>query len=362
MNVAIACGGTGGHLFPGLAVADVLLERGHQVLLFISEKEIDTLATTGRIDLRLEKLPSVGLPNVFSPAIAKFLVRFFGSYKKCSQIFDSFEPDAILGMGGFTSTAPILAGRARKLPTFIHESNAIPGKANRLIARFTSTVLLGFAECAAFFPKSRTEVTGTPVRHSLLAPVNRADILTKFGLSDNIRTLLIMGGSQGAQGLNRAASSALSTFGADELQVVHFTGKQGEDSIRAEYARQGRPAFVAAFCHEMQEAYTIADLAISRSGAASLTELSHFGIPSILIPYPYAAEDHQTANAQIFVKDGAAILCKEENAIAGDLADVISKLIAKPELLSNMAFKSKFFSRNNSAAAVVDLIEKQCGR
>lgn len=362
MKIAIACGGTGGHLFPGLAIADVLLERGHEVLVFISEKEIDTLATKGRTDLRLEKLPSVGMPNVFSPAIAKFLVRFFGSYKKCRQIFDSFEPDAVLGMGGFTSTAPILAGRIRKIPTFIHESNSIPGKANKLIARFTSTVLLGFEECAAFFPKARTEVTGTPVRKSLLVPVNRQEVLKKFGLRDGVRTLLIMGGSQGAQGLNRAASAALATFPADELQVIHFTGKQGEDSVRAEYANQGRAAYVAAFHHEMQEAYTMADLAISRSGAASLTELSHFGIPSVLIPFPYAAEDHQTLNAQIFVKAGAAILCKEENAIGGDLAEVLHNLIAKPELLSNMAAKSKIFSCQDAAAVVVNLIEKQCQR
>lgn len=358
MKIAIACGGTGGHLFPGLAVADVLLERGHEVLVFISEKEIDTLATKGRTDLRLEKLPSVGMPHLFSPAIAKFFVRFFSSYKKCRQTFDSFQPDAVLGMGGFTSTAPILAGRARKIPTFIHESNAIPGKANKITARFTSVVLLGFAECGVYFPKSKTEITGTPIRHSLSAPVDRQTVLTKFGLTEGVRTLLIMGGSQGAQGLNRAASAALGAFPAREIQVIHLTGAQGENTVRAEYAAQGRAAHVAAFHHEMQEAYCVADLAISRSGAASLTELSHFGIPSVLIPFPFAAEDHQTLNAQIFVKTGAALLCKEENAIAGDLAEVLRNLLAKPELLASMAAKSRNFSRKNAAVAVVDLIEQ----
>ncbi len=362
MKVAIACGGTGGHLFPGLAVADVLLDRGHEVLVFISEKEIDSLATQGRDDLRLEKLPSVGMPHVFSPAIAKFFVKFYDSYQKCRQIYDSFQPDAVLGMGGFTSTAPILAGRTRKIPTFIHESNAIPGKASKLTARVSSIVLLGFSECATFFPKSKTEVTGTPVRHSLLTPVDRRAVLTKFGLRDSVQTLLIMGGSQGAQGLNRAASAAVATFPADELQVIHFTGRRCEDTMRAEYASQGRAAYVAAFHHDMQEAYSVADLAISRSGAASLTELSHFGLPSVLIPFPYASEDHQTLNAQLFVRAGAAILCKEENAIAGDLADVLRRLIAKPELLSAMATKSKNFARDNAAAAVVDLIEQQCQR
>jgi len=362
MNIAIACGGTGGHLFPGLAVADVLLERGHEVLVFISEKEIDTLATKGRTDLRLEKLPSVGMPNVFSPAIGKFILCSFGSYKKCRQIFDSFEPNAVLGMGGFTSTAPILAGRSRRIPTFIHESNAIPGKANKLTARVSSTELLGFSECAIHFPNSRTKVTGTPVRQSLLAPVDRHVIFEKFGLLEGVRTLLIMGGSQGAQGLNRATSSALATFPSSEWQVIHFTGKSCEETVRAEYIRQGRPAYVAAFHHEMQEAYAVADLAVSRSGAASLTELSHFGIPSVLIPFPYAADDHQTLNAQIFVRAGAAMICREENAIGGDLAEILHHLVSKPELLITMAAKSKGFFKENAASSVVDLIEEQCQR
>ncbi len=144
--------------------------------------------------------------------------------------------------------------------------------------------------------------------------------------------------------------------------MIHFTGKRCEETIRGEYASQGRAAYVAAFHHDMQEAYSVADLAISRSGAASLTELSHFGLPSVLIPFPYASEDHQTLNAQIFVRVGAAILCKEENAIAGDLAEVLRRLLAKPELLATMAAKSKNFARDNAAAVVVDLIEQQCQR
>ena len=358
MKVAIACGGTGGHLFPGLAVADVLLERGHDVLVFISEKEIDALATRGREDLRFEKLPSIGMPPVFSPAIVRFFVRFFGSYKQCRQIFDHFKPDAVLGMGGFTSTAPILAGRARKAPTFIHESNAIPGKANRMTARLTRGVLLGFADCAPFFHNKSVEVTGTPLRRSLLQPVDRPFVFQKFDLAEGVQTLLVMGGSQGAQGLNRAVSAALASFPSDSLQVIHFTGSQGEDTVREEYARQGRRAFVAAFYHEMQEAYALADLAIARSGAASLTELAHFGIPSILIPFPYAAEDHQTLNAQIFVKAGAAVLCKEENAIAGDLAEVLQHLIEKPELLSTMRKKTLALDHTNAAQKVADILER----
>src|SRR3954468_18339549 len=167
MNAIIACGGTGGHLFPGLAVAESLRARGHEVMLFVSEKEVDALALSGR-SFPFEKLPTVGLPSLYSPAIFAFLRRFNESLSLCRSIYRKFKPQAVLGMGGFTSTAPILAGRMRGVPTFIHESNAIPGKANRLTARMVRAVLLGFKECAPFFSNARTEITGTPIRKELV--------------------------------------------------------------------------------------------------------------------------------------------------------------------------------------------------
>ncbi len=161
MNAVIACGGTGGHLFPGLAVAEALRERGHEVLVFISEKEIDSLAVEGRTEFRIEKLPTVALPSPFSPAILAFVRRFNDSLSLCRGIFRKFNPQVVLGMGGFTSTAPVLAGRMRGIPTFIHESNAFPGKANRQTARFVRAVLLGFQEVPRF---SRRRGRNSPAR------------------------------------------------------------------------------------------------------------------------------------------------------------------------------------------------------
>src|SRR5215470_10233042 len=181
MNAVIACGGTGGHLFPGIAVAEVLQNRGHQVMLLVSEKDIDAVALSGRTNFQVEKLPTVGLPSPFSPALFGFTRRFVESLALCRSIYRKFNPQVVLGMGGFTSTAPVLAGRLRRIPTFIHESNAFPGKANRYTARFVRAVLLGFKECAAFFPKARTEFTGTPIR-STLQLLDRAEALEKLGL------------------------------------------------------------------------------------------------------------------------------------------------------------------------------------
>jgi hypothetical protein len=179
----IACGGTGGHLFPGLAVAETLHDRGHEVLLFVSEKEIDATALRDHPEFRAEKLPSVGMPsNIVSPAFVGFIRRFWESYSQCKKIYRKFRPSVVLGMGGFTSTAPILAARMKGLPCFVHESNAIPGRANRLAAKFATSVLIGFEETRQRFPSAKCINTGTPVRRNLGSPLERAEAMKVFGL------------------------------------------------------------------------------------------------------------------------------------------------------------------------------------
>ena len=275
MKIAIAGGGTGGHLFPALAVGEVLLERGHEVLIFISEKEIDALAIQGRSEFRFEKLPSVGMPRLFSPAMFTFFHRFNASLGPCRRIFAEFKPDAVLGMGGFTSTPPILAGKLRHIPTFLHESNAIPGKANRLNARMVNAVLLGFEECKRHFPGARCEVTGTPIRRSLARRVPREEALAGFGLQPALKTVLVMGGSQGARGINAAMGAAATGGKLGGLQVIHLTGAEDEAGMAQIYRAEGVAAYVAAFCRQMENAYSAADLVVARSGAASLSEISH---------------------------------------------------------------------------------------
>ncbi len=362
MNVVIACGGTGGHLFPGLAVAEVLQARGHNALLFISEKEIDTLAVRDHMDrFRFEKLPSVGMPRIFSRAMFTFSRGLGVSLARCRKVYREFKPDAVLGMGGFTSTAPMLAGRVLGVPAFIHESNAIPGKANRLNAHLARSVLLGFAECAERFPpRTPCEVTGTPIRDSLRERPEPRVARTLFGLTqEGLKTVLIMGGSQGAHGINRAVQNSL-PFWKNQLQVIHLTGRDDEQALREAYAQQSVPAYVAAFHHRMQEAYSAADFVVARSGAASLSELAFFGLPSLLIPYPAAAEDHQTLNAKIFTDAGAALALKESEATDETLASRVLEVVNNPEKLAAMGAKSRELSPGDAATRVVETIEKRC--
>ena len=361
MNAVIACGGTGGHLFPGLAVAEVLHRRGHRAMVLISEKEIDTLAVRDYMgQFRFERLPAIGLPRLFSLAMAGFMRGFAVSLRRCRLYYRDFKPNAVLGMGGFTSTAPILAGRQAGLPTFIHESNAIPGKANRLNARLAGHVLLGFAECARFFPaRAHCEVTGTPIRASLRTRLDPAAAREIFGLdvSGEKKTLLVMGGSQGAHGLNRAVIEALPGWG-QTLQVIHLTGRDDEEMVRAAYARAGVRAWVAAFHHRMQEAYSAADLAVARSGSASLSELAQFALPSVLIPYPFAAEDHQTFNARIYTEAGAALAMAEKEG--SRLAGMVLEILQDPARLAAMSAAARLLAPPDAALLVVETMEKHC--
>lgn len=359
MNFVIAAGGTGGHLFPGIAVGEVLTKRGHRVMLLISEKEIDSIATKGCLDFRIEKVAGEGLQSKSPVALIRFWLKLQSAKKRCAALYSEWNPVAVLGMGGFTCFAPIVIGRKRKVPTFVHESNAIPGRANKLNARYVTRVLLGFEQCRAHFPKAACEHVGTPIRSALMQPVDKGAARVGFGLSRDKTTLLVMGGSQGASGINKRVIEALPSL-AGRVQVIHLTGKGDEVSTRAAYEKAGVSAYVAAFHHAMQEAYGAADIAIARSGAASLTELSHFSLASILIPYPFAADDHQTANARIFSETGAGVLMAETEASGPALARALTDLLDSPARFSAMSGKARSLAPENAADLVADTILKFC--
>jgi UDP-N-acetylglucosamine--N-acetylmuramyl-(pentapeptide) pyrophosphoryl-undecaprenol N-acetylglucosamine transferase len=260
-------------------------------------------------------------------------------------------------MGGFTSTAPVLAGRFRGIATLIHESNAVPGKANRWTARVVNAVMLGFQECAPFFPKTRTEVTGTPVRTELVR-LDRADSRRKLGLREDLPTLLVMGGSQGASGINQALIKALPFLQGVPLQVIHLSGGRDERLVADNYRRENVPAYIGAFHHQMEEVYSAADLVVARAGAASLAEFAGFSLPGILIPFPYAADDHQTRNAEIYARADAAILLKQSDLSGELLARNIRELMENPQRLQQMAANCARLASTDAAGRVANTMEK----
>lgn len=362
LQILIACGGTGGHLFPGIAVGEVLKARGHNVTLLISEKKIDALAASGHNDLTFEKMPFLALPPILSPKIVPFAVKFISGIRACRKLIQTKKIQVVLGMGGFTSTAPVLAGKWNKSKTLIHDSNAFPGKANRFTAKYCDRVLLGFKECAQHFPKQETSVVGTPVRSTLRAAskMNLEDPYAFFGLKKDRKTLLIIGGSQGARGVNNAVAHSLNQLDELGIQLLHITGPTDYQEARDSYQNKeiAVRSHVAAFCHRMELAYQIADIALARSGASTLAELAFFGVPSILVPYPTAADDHQTKNAEIFDKAGAGILIKEADLSPEKLAGTVKDILKKDSKRKGMIAAARKLSVDNSAEKIADIVEE----
>lgn len=335
MKILIACGGTGGHLFPGIAVAESLLVQGHEPLLLISQKKIDSQASAKYPHIKFKVVPAIAKPKTFSPKMLPFLWALFQSIRTSKKIIREFNADAILGMGGFTSLPPVYAGHKLGKKTFIHDSNARPGRANILTSRFCTKVFIGLQPAAAFFNKP-TSLTGTPARPEILDLPSRAQAAAQFRLDPDKKTLLVTGGSQGALNLNRLVASA-SDLLPPEIQILHIAGPNDYDRLRSEKPKL-RPGYkLIGFCDQMPSAYALADLVITRSGASTLTEISLAALPSILVPYPFAADDHQTANAKVFSDAGAAKLIQQKDLTPESLAKLLSDLLSDPDTLKQMS-------------------------
>lgn len=332
-HVAIACGGTGGHLFPGMAVAQALTQRGCTVTLLISPKEVDQQAVRSVVGMQVVTMPAVGLTRGRVLAFAK---GFLQSYRASLKLFKGVRPDAVLAMGGFTSAPPVLAGKFSGAPGFLHESNTIPGRANRWLSRFVEQAFVGFPQAGSRLHAKTVKVTGTPVRPKFQLQ-DPAVCRAALGLEPNRPVLLVTGGSQGASGLNDAVIAALPYLmkAAPDLQLFHLTGPS--DAAKAEQACAAikMKAVVRPFFAEMHLALGAATVAISRAGASSLAELAAMRLPSVLLPFPAAVDNHQYHNALAYEKTGAASLMSQRNAKPELL---VAKLL---ELIGNSAIREK---------------------
>ena len=336
--IAIACGGTGGHLFPGLAVAQQLQERGCDVALLISPKEVDQQAVKSVLGMEIFTLPAVGLQNrnYFS-----FAGRFWNSFRASRKFFKQRRPDAVLAMGGFTSAPPIFAAKFCGAKTFLHESNTIPGRANRLLARFVDTAFIGFPETAARLHAKQTLVTGTPVRPQFSqSAIHNPQSAITLGLDSNLPVILVVGGSQGARGLNELVLSALPLLENRDWQFLHLTGVNDFENVKSAYAANGIKAVVKPFLAEMDLALGAATAGISRSGASSLAEMAAMRLPSLLVPLPTAADNHQYFNALAFEKTGAAKLLEQKSSpekVAALLAEIVSDEAVRQKIQAALA-------------------------
>jgi UDP-N-acetylglucosamine--N-acetylmuramyl-(pentapeptide) pyrophosphoryl-undecaprenol N-acetylglucosamine transferase len=352
--VAIACGGTGGHLFPGIAVAEALKKRGGKIALLISPKEIDRQAVKSAKDFEIFTLPAVGLQNrnYFS-----FGWSFWKSFRSAREIFKANPPQAVLAMGGFTAAPPILAAKKFGAKTFLHESNAIPGRANRFLAKFVDEAFVGFPEAASRLRVKKISAAGTPVRPQFSqSAIRNPQSAIVIGLDPNLPTVLVVGGSQGASGLNEMILSALPLLAGKNWQWLHLTGANDFEKVKAAYAAQNLKVVVKPFLAEMDLALGAATVAVSRAGASSLAEIAAMRLPALLVPFPAAADNHQFFNALAFEKTGAAKLLEQKNSSPEKVAAILTELVEDAAVRSKMQTALAQWHAPKSAEQIAEAI------
>lgn len=357
MRLLLAGGGTGGHLFPAVAIAQQLLAEEWQAqVLFVGTKRGIEARVLPQLGLPLRTVDIAGFVGSGWRRKLQLLPELWRSVRQARQILQQFAPDVVVGVGGYASVPVVLAARRAGVPYLLHEQNAQPGLANRLLARGAERVCLSFAEAAAAFGNRRTVLTGNPVRQAMLhcpsVPEGRPQVL-------------IFGGSRGARAINDAVLAALPHLASlrGTLTLLHQTGSDDLQRVQDGYRAHGwDPGQVVPFIDDMATAYATSQLVVCRSGATSIAELTVCGRPAVLIPYPHAAGDHQTVNARSLAAQGAALLLPQSELGGAVLAMRLQELLADRPRLTAMADAARRLGRPAAADAILRECREIAGR
>jgi UDP-N-acetylglucosamine--N-acetylmuramyl-(pentapeptide) pyrophosphoryl-undecaprenol N-acetylglucosamine transferase len=360
MKVMIAGGGTGGHVFPGIAVAEELrrMRPGAEVVFVGSKRGLEAVAVpeagfrvrfirSRGFDRRAWwRWPLAAVENAIGVLQALFLVL-------------AERPNAVLGTGGYASVAVAVAAWMLGKPVLLQEQNSVPGLANRLLSRIADEVHLSFVEARSYFArKDHLKVTGNPVRAYILSG-DRAGAMEEFGLVPGKPTVFVFGGSRGAKRINQAAVEAMKLLrGRVDVQFILQTGREDFEYAQQEVQQHGLPAKVMPFLRRIHMAYAAADLVVCRSGAMTLAEIAVCGTPAILVPYPYAAHDHQVTNAMNLVDRGAAAMILDRDLTGDRLAQEIAHWLSDRQGLSRMSAHARTFARPDAAERIVRSLER----
>jgi UDP-N-acetylglucosamine--N-acetylmuramyl-(pentapeptide) pyrophosphoryl-undecaprenol N-acetylglucosamine transferase len=362
LRVVVAGGGTAGHVYPGLALAETLRDRGHDVSFLGTAQGLEaTIVPAAGFDFRvLEAAPFVRKVSWGALRAPVTAIRAVGSCRPLVR-----GTDVVVGMGGYVSVPAVMAARREQVPVVLHEQNAVPGLANRVLSRVAASVALSFADAVRRFPRRvgpRISVTGNPVRREILRVAHEQEALAKEGrkeldLDEDRRTVVVFGGSQGALHIDRAAAGACQLMlDRGDLQVVLITGPAHLDEIRRGLPRSGSLVVRSfGYLDRMELAYACADLVVARAGATTMAELTVCGLPALVIPYPHATGNHQEANARALQRAGGAAVLPDREVSAEVLAARIDSLIGHGERLTAMAERSASFGRPDAAERLADV-------
>lgn len=349
-KIIIAGGGTGGHIFPAIAIANALKKADGSIdILFVGAKGKMEMEKVPQAGYRIEGLDIAGFNRSSLIKNAGLPFKLIKSFFQVKSIFKTFNPDAVIGVGGYSSFPVLRFAQSKGIPSFIHESNSFAGKSNILLGKKATTIFTGTDGMEKFFPSNKILVTGNPVRSGIAqSTISKAEGCEHFSLDDKKSTVLVVGGSLGAKSINEAIDKHLDELLGAGLQLIWQTGKPY--AAKAEASVAGKQAvWVNDFITQMEYAYAAADIVVARAGAMTVAELCVVKKPVLFVPYPYAAEDHQTVNAQQLVKKGAALMVKDSDA----LDKVVPMAI---ELANNEAQQTEM--KNNIAALAITNADK----
>lgn len=370
MKLIIAGGGTGGHLFPGIAVAEEFLSRdpANEVLFVGTERGIEARAVPAA-GYRLELISAAGIRGKGTVSQFKGAAMMIYGYAQSRKVLKSFQPDMVLGVGGYASLPMVLAARGMQIPRFVHEQNAIPGLTNRLLARFATRAFITLEESARYFPADTTLLTGNPLRKQILnmvEKVNSASIppLSKEGSEQSEQggfRLFVFGGSQGAHAINAALVEALPLLkqSSVRLAITHQTGEKDHAEVVSAYRAAGIEANVTPFISDMAAEYARADLIICRAGATTIAEVTACGKACLFIPFPHAVDDHQRKNAEALLKKDACFMMLEQELTGKALAESIAALIQDANLVRSTGELAFSMAKLDAARIIVDEMIRQ---
>lgn len=360
LKVIISGGGTGGHIYPGISLAYEIKDRDikNDILFVGTERGLESKLVP-REGFKIVKIKARGIKRKLCfenlTAIIIFLLSLFQSYK----IIKKYKPDLVIGTGGYVSGSIVLMAAILGVPTFVHEQNVIPGITNKLLSRITRATFLSFNQSKEYFSnKAKLIFTGNPIRFKNIKQ-NTEREYKKYNLDSSKKTILVLGGSKGAASINRAVLGSIDFIKdaiKNNLQVLLISGQDDYDNIMGIVGENHKIFSVEPYLHDIEKAYSLADLVICRAGATTLAEIVAYGLPAILIPYPYATQDHQGINAKIFEREGAAISILEKDLSGEKLGQVLLDLLKNKDQLEMMAKKSRELSNVNSAKKIVDYI------
>jgi UDP-N-acetylglucosamine--N-acetylmuramyl-(pentapeptide) pyrophosphoryl-undecaprenol N-acetylglucosamine transferase len=361
MRLLIAGGGTGGHLYPGMAVAQEVTSRPGGEVLFVGTSRGLEARVVPAAGYALELIEVSGLKRMSSGAFLRGLSRLPAALARSLSILRRFQPDVVLGVGGYASGPLVLAAALARRRTAIQEQNSVPGVTNRILGRLVDLVFVGFEEAAVRFPGRKVVRVGNPVRRSFLTAVAAGEGASPGPNTEGAGRVLVVGGSQGARALNDLVVSAVELLarGGQSPVFVHQTGLNDAERVASAYQRLGvaERVSVRPFIEDMAAAYLGADVVVGRAGALTLAELAVVGRPALLVPLPTAADDHQTRNARAYLEAGAAVVLHQTTTTAQTLADELSALLGDPARRAKMALAMRRLARPQAARDLADRLE-----